>query len=200
MSNSEESNLAGALSAHQAIWVWSAAAGLMTVALLLGGREHADSILAGAAFGLCALNTLIDWRTMTLIPLWSHLAGVLWIVQAGVYTVRGTWQIPAAAALCALVLGSCAAGVHRASPQSFGRGDVRLIVVLTLWVGNSGPFFVLLFVGCASALQLVAFAVQEIKFRMRAAALREPRRVLPFGAALVAGAWSIYIGSAYIAG
>lgn len=212
---SDEQLLWAGIPLRRAVLVWSIAA--CVTALLWGvrGRELLSCILGGAAFGWCILNAYIDARTMTLLPLWSNAAGALWLIYMGILTAQG--QLPAALGSAAWAGGTglCMGGLSLCGSQGLGRGDVRLIVVLSAWVmavaADAGdlasPIYMASFVGCACILQLLGFTLwavarrlcstelscgkEELAFGKQANAQR--LRVLPFGPALVCAAWMMCI-------
>lgn len=219
--------LLGALTPRRAVCVWSLASVVTALAWAAQGRNFATCALGGTAMGWCVLNAAIDSRTMLLIPMWSHAAALMWCVQAGILIGTGGILAVMQAAACAGGVSLWMAGLALTAPRSLGRGDVRLIAVLSAWVAllDAEQLAVLdtlarlaLFLGLAFTLQLLGFATRRLARLMRSRQIHsaEPtaekkptekkptagkrRRTsgeknsaghlaLPFGPALVCGAW-----------
>ena len=193
--------LLGALSIHEAIGIWLAS---MLVTLASGLWLEAQILpLLGVAggYGFAAINAVIDASTLKLAKLWTHLSFALVSLSfAGVTYHNRAWEDAFGAISAAVCLTGCYWLLHRMNPSALGVGDVRLSLPLALSVAMAQPQSVLLMALFASAIQCVPFLgcwASRWRPATQIALCLENRQysrlVLPFGPALVAGAWIAWL-------
>jgi leader peptidase (prepilin peptidase)/N-methyltransferase len=124
---------------------------------------------------ICAAT--VDWKTLRLPDVLTAAVGVLGLGLAALDGPAAVLAgVCAAAASLALLLGLSWAARRRRGRPGLGRGDIKLIAALALWLGLGTPWLV---AGAAGlGLGLMALA-------------RPADGRLPFGPAIAAAAWVV---------
>lgn len=180
--NHDDPWLLGVLSWRGAVALFIGVGAATGAIFTLRGYALYFALLYGIIFGLLSLNAWIDARTKKLVPFWTHAALVAGIVMAGTVLLFGAWRTVLYAAIIGLTLWVLMGLISRSSSGAFGKGDARLIAVLGFISGLAAPSAMVTAMIVAAVIQLLAFAVVRIR--------EGATRVLPYGPALVIGAWA----------
>lgn len=165
----------------------SGAVVLASLGAVIGWRPAAAAFLSMGIFGvvLAAIDVAHHRLPDRLVLTGAGVSGLAFLVDA---VVLDSWAALVRGLICAVVAGALLLLMALISPGGMGLGDVKLAALLSLhtgWLGWQLSILALLAGFAAGALSaLVLMALGRVRLRT----------AIPFGPALLFGAWLVVLG------